>query len=177
MANRNIRRKQKIDKKENVVEEVDIKGFIKVVVAIAVVVVVAYGLTLLAKHIGLFDIRYVKPEVSNATISYENILAGTIFNRSESDYYVMIGDFESDDSVYIGSLGNLYKNKEGDKIPLYAVDLSESLNKSIIGENSNPSAQTINDLKVNGHTLIKISGGRNVKYIEGDENIKIELGL
>ena len=33
------------------------------------------------------------------------------------------------------------------------------------------------DLKINGHTLIKISGGRNVKYVEGDENIKVELGI
>ena len=57
------------------------------------------------------------------------------------------------------------------------MDLSEGLNKMIISDSSNSSAQTVSDLKINGHTLIKVSGGRNVKYIEGDENIKIELGI
>jgi len=177
MANREIRRKQKITSNQaSTVEEVDLKGFIVVILAIAIVVVIAYGLTLLAKHAGLFDLRYIKPEIAAATIDYENISAGTIFNRIENEYYVMIGDFESEESVYVGSLGSLYKNKT-DKIPLYSVDLSEGLNKSVISDTSNPSAQTVSDLKINGHTLIKISGGRNVKYIEGDENIKIELGI
>ncbi|MCI8331046.1 MAG: hypothetical protein HFE04_02965 [Bacilli bacterium] len=180
MANRNIRRKQKINtnyNKINEVEEMKLKDITIVICAIGIIVVLAYGLTILAKHIGLFDIRYIKPEVTAGTIDYENILAGTIFSKQEDEYYVMIGDFESEESVYIGAVGNIYKNKDGEKLPLYAVDLSEGLNKSITGDTSNPSAQSVKDLKINGHTLIKISGGRNVKYVEGDENIKVELGI
>lgn len=177
MANREIRRKQKIDNIVNEVEEIKLRDSIIIIFVIGLVVIIAYGLTLLARHVGLFDIRYIKPEVSSATINYENILAGTIFSREENEYYVMIGNFESNESVYLGSLGQLYKNKSGDKLPIYAVDLSEGLNKMIISDSSNSSAQTVSDLKINGPTLIKVSGGRNVKYIEGDENIKIELGI
>jgi len=178
MANKNVRMKQiKANKKTNKnVDEVDIKGFIIIVIAILIVTVLAYGLTLLAKNIGLFNERYIKPEVSNATISYENILSGTVFGKQESEYYVLLADLEDNESVYLSSLELLYSEKS-DKLPLYLVNLNEGLNKSIISETSNPSAQSAADLKVNGHTLIKISGGRNVKYVEGDENIKVELGI
>lgn len=177
MAKNNIKMKKvNTSKKTSTVEEMDIKGFTIVICAIALVVIIAYALTLLAKNVGLFDEHYIKPEVGSATINYETIAAGTIFNRLESDYYVMIADFESDDSAYLSSLGSLYGQKT-DKIPMYVINLKDEMNKSIISDSSNPSAQTVTELKVNGHTLIRMSNGRNIKYIEGDENIKLELGI
>lgn len=162
--------------KNTVKDEMDIKGAVILVLVLIGVVLVMYGLTVGAQKLGWFDVRYVKPELQTATISYENILAGTIFNRQSGEYYVMIADFSSDDNIYLSSLGSLYKNKE-DKLNLYSVDLGNEMNKSIIGETSNPSAQSVESLSINEPTLILVKDGRNSKYIPGFDNIKTELGV
>lgn len=162
--------------KNTIKDEMDIKGAIILVLVLTGVVLVMYLLTVGAQKLGWFDLRYVKPEVQTATISYDNILAGTIFNRQSGEYYVMIADFSSDDNIYLSSLGSSYNKKE-DKLNLYSVDLGNLMNKSIIGETSNPSAQSVESLSINEPTLILVKDGRNSKYIPGVENIKTELGV
>lgn len=162
--------------KNTVKDEMDIKGAVILVLVLTGVVLVMYLLTLGAQKLGWFDLRYVKPEVQTATISYDNILAGTIFSRQSGEYYVLIADFSSDDNIYLGSLGSLYNKKE-DKLNLYSVDLGNLMNKSIIGETANPSAQDVESLSINEPTLILIKDGRNSKYIPGFDNIKTELGV
>ncbi len=162
-------------KNKNVTSEMDIKGLIIIVCVLVVIAVVAYLLTVGAQKLGWFDEGYYKPEVPEAVISYDNINAGTIFNRKDKEYYVLIADFSDKESVYVNSLGSLYKEKE-DSLPLYFVDTGDNINSSIVGSESK-NAQDIKGLKVNGHTLIKISNGKNVKFVTGDENIKKELGL
>lgn len=162
--------------KNTVKDELDIKGAIILVLVLTGIVLVMYGLTIGAQKLGWFDLRYVKPEVQAATISYENILAGTIFNRQDEEYYVMIADFSGDENIYLSSLGNLY-NKKTDKLNLYFVDLGNLMNKSIIGETSNPSAQEVANLSISEPTLILVKNGRNTKYIPGIDNIKTELGV
>ncbi len=158
-------------------EEVNVKEAIIVVLVISLIVLVMYGLTIGAQKLGWFNQGYVKPEVSSAVISYEKILAGTIFNRVEEEYYVLVADFDSEDSVYVSSLASLYNKKEGDKLHMYAVNLGEGMNKGILSDTSNPSAQNVESLKVNGPTLFKIRNGSNVRCLEGNENIKTELGV
>jgi hypothetical protein len=45
-------------------------------------------------------------------------------------------------------------------------------NKKYISDEENTKVQNVNDLKINDITLIKISKGKNVKYITGSENIE-----
>lgn len=161
---------------KNYNEEMNVKEGIIIVGVIMVVVLVIYGLTVLAQRVGLFDVGYTKPEVQASVISYENSIAGSIFNKSDSEYYVVLFDSESNDSIYLSNLISLYNNKEN-HLPVYSVDLNNHFNKSIIGETSNPSAQNVNDLSVSEPTLIYIKNGRNHRYITGNENFKSELGL
>ena len=51
------------------------------------------------------------------------------------------------------------------------------MNKSIVKDSSNPSAQSVDTLAINTPTLILIRDGRNVRYVEGVDNIKLELGV
>ena len=99
-------------KNKNVTSEMDIKGLIIIVCVLVVIAVVAYLLTVGAQKLGWFDEGYYKPEVPEAVISYDNINAGTIFNRKDKEYYVLIADFSDKESVYVNSLGSLYKEKE-----------------------------------------------------------------
>ncbi len=163
--------------KKSVNDEVDIKGAIIVVLSIVIIILVMYALTLGAKKLGWFDLGYTKPSVGNATISYDNILAGMTFNRADSEYYVLLADFDSEDSIYLRSLENLYNDKKDGKLPIYAVNLGNDMNKSVVSEEDNPSAQSPSELKISDATLIKISNGRNVKYVKGVDDIKTELGV
>lgn len=45
-------------------------------------------------------------------------------------------------------------------------------NEKYLSEEVNDKAQNVNDLKINGITLMKVSKGKNVKYIIGSENIE-----
>ncbi len=157
-------------------DEVKIKEAIFIVLGMTLLVLVIYFLTVGAQKLGFFDERYVKPQVSTAVISYENILAGSVFNRTEEEYFVIFADFSGNDAIYLSGLGANYKaKKEG--INLYSVDLGNDMNKYILSEDSNTVAQSSSDLKVKGHTLIRIKNGSNIQYVEGDENIKSALGL
>ena len=69
----------------------ELKGLGKILLILVVAFIAMYLITLGANKAGLFDPGYNKPEVSDAVISYENIMAGTIFNR-EGNYYVAILD-------------------------------------------------------------------------------------
>ncbi len=171
--NKNINKKSS----KSSVEEFDIRNFIIVSLIIIIVILVVYLLTVLAQKAGWFDQGYYKPEVPEAEISYEKIQSGTIFTRGDADYYVLLAPWdEEEDNIYVTGVGDIYKTKDN-HLPIYYVDLSDGLNKSIIGDTSTPYAQSSEELKVTGHTLIRITNGRNVKFVEGDENIKTELGI
>jgi FMN-dependent NADH-azoreductase len=88
-----------------------------------------------------------------------------------TDYYVLFYDFSdsSSNTLYNGIMSSFKTNHANEKI--YIVDLSKGFAASYIADTSNPSVQRIEDLKVKGPTVIKISNGQNVAYVEGKESI------
>lgn len=151
-----------------------IKEFIVVALIIAVVFIVVYLLTLGANKIGWFDPHYTKPAVSAAEISYEDILAGTILTRSDYEYYVAIADFEEDFTMYLESLIDDYRKKEG-ALTLYTVDLSEGLNSYLISKESSTLVNNVKDLKINDQTLLHIKNGKVTESFVGIDNIETVL--
>ena len=55
------------------------------------------------------------------------------------------------------------------------VDLSDELNKSIIGEEDNIKASSLSDMSVKSSTLLLIKNGKIVKYIIDMDTIESEL--
>ena len=100
-------------------------------------------------------------------------MAGTIFNR-EGNYYVAILDSKDKMNTYYESVISNYQKKE-DKTPLYVVDLSDELNKSIIGKEDNIKASSLSDMSVKSSTLLLIKNGKIVKYIIDMDTIESEL--
>ena len=156
--------------------DVNIKEGLILVSVLTVIVLLMYFLTVGAQKIGLFDEGYIKPEVSPAVISYENSLVGSIFNKIDEEYYVMLADFSENNNIVLSSLGAKYKNKD-EHLPIYSVDLSNPFNKGIVGSTSNPSAQSVSELSINEPTLIFFKDGKNYRYIVGIDNIKEELDV
>lgn len=96
------------------------------------------------------------------------ILAGQTFNRKDETYYVAFYEFNSDED-----LESTISNIENQKI--YKVDLSNKMNQSIINDTSNKKATTIDELQINGPTLIKITNEKITDYIEGYDSITTYL--
>lgn len=156
-------------KKEEVKKDETIKDFIIIVLVLTIAFLVIWALTLGAKRLGWFNQHYSKPEVEDAIISYDNIELGTIFNRSESEYYVALFDGEKDE-MYLNTLITNYKEKEN-ALKVYIVDLSEGLNSSALSEENNTNTSKVNELKINDTTLIHVRNGQNIEAIVGIDNI------
>ena len=166
--------KKETKKIENNKLDGEILSFIKIAIVVAIVVALVFGATMLMNKLGVFDEGYTKPEKGEIIISYEDATVGTIFNRPDAEYYVIFDDFTENPNQYLTSILFRYSNEE-ETLPIYKVDMSNGFNTKYAGEQGNPSAQKVEDIKINGVTLIKIVNGKNVKYIEGTTNIENEL--
>lgn len=166
--------KKETKKIENNKLDGEILSFIKIALGVGVVVLIVFGATILMNKLGVFDEGYTKPERGEIIISYEDATVGTIFNRPDAKYYVIFDDFTENPNQYLTSILFRYSNEE-ETLPIYKVDMSNGFNTKYAGEQGNPSAQKVEDIKINGVTLIKIVNGKNVKYIEGTTNIENEL--
>ena len=110
------------------------------------------------------------------TISYDKILLGRSFSMENEEYYVIYYDSSDEDisSIYNELLSN-YRAKD-DGLSIYYVDMNDGLNKShSTTEESNKNPNTVEDLSINGPTLIKIQAGKVINYIEGESEIRAIL--
>lgn len=109
-----------------------------------------------------------------AEIQYQNIIAGTTFNQSKTEYYVLFYDTKGDDAKLLSSTLSNYQYSLN-YIPYYIVDLNDGFNKTYLSDTSNKNATKASELKINGTTLIKINNGQNVLYVEGKDAVQAIL--
>ena len=143
---------------EQISSSANVKSTIKLIIAIAVILLIFYLLTVLILNKKSTNIT------SNASIQYSKILAGETFNMNENDYLVFFYDTTSDDSSSYAETVSNYKEKDK-HLTIYTVDLNEGLNKKYINEDENPNATKASELRINNATLIHITNGKIVDYI------------
>lgn len=157
-------------------ESKEVKRFIIILLSIIVLVLAVYGITrLVNKDKDNNDDR----TITAGSIDYDKVSVGTLFNRADSEYYVIVYDGETPNAIYYSALMNKYMDKEKSN-KVYFCDLSNELNKKYyVGEDkdSNPNATTSSELAFKDLTLIKIKNGKIVKYLETLDTIKTELGI
>ena len=169
------KKKLNIDKFESD-ESKEVKKFIIILLSIIVVVLAVYGITRLVNKDNDEDSTR---EVTAGEIDYDIVSVGTLFNRADSEYYVIVYDGEDASAIYYSALMNKYMNKEK-AIKVFFCDLANELNKKYyVGEDgsSNPKATKAGELAFKDLTLIKIKNGKIVKYLESLDTIKTELGI
>ncbi len=155
----------------------EVKNFIIIVIVLAVIVGVIYGITVLLNK---EEIDYSYQSTAGA-INYDIVSVGTILNRPYKDYYVLVYDVNKDESVKYNSILNSYmdKSKEDDYIKIYLCDLNNELNKAYYNVNddnkSNPEASKTSEFDFGDITLLHIKKGKIVEYIEKYETIKEKL--
>lgn len=112
---------------------------------------------------------------TNTSIQYQEILAGTAFNRSEADYMVVfydISDTENEDSQSITSTVSGYSS-ETTNVALYTCDLGNEFNKKFTTtEEANTNPFSAEDLLINGPTLIRFTNGELKEYIQGKSEVE-----
>lgn len=157
----------------------ELKKFLIVIVVVLLCVGGIYLVTRAFVTKDLFkDEEPTTEEVTPVVPNYDIAIMGTMLNRPEDTYYVVIyntveGDYVADMSALVSS----YNAKEGHK-HIYTVDLSDYMNQSYYDpENVNVKAKTLEEVKVGDITLIKVRKGKIDKYIVDLAKMKKELGL
>ena len=108
----------------------------------------------------------------NVEIQNTEILAGNIFTREDSSYYVLMYDFDADDSTIYSNLYSIYKSSYNE-LKVYLVDLSSKFNSKYLVEDLNSvDVSSIENLKVVNGTLIKIEDGKATAKAIGRDEIK-----
>ncbi len=113
---------------------------------------------------------------SSTSISYDNIVIGRSFSMDDSTYLVIYYDSSDTElSSTISSLISSYKSKDS-HLPIYRVDMSDGLNKNYVSDESNTNPSSVDDMRINGPTLIKFVDNSVDEYIEGKDSISDYLG-
>ena len=156
-------------------ESNEIKRFIFILLGIIVIVLIIYGVSKI----------FVKEDNSSTRvtttgeINYDIVTVGTMFNKVDKEYYVMIYDEENPEAVLYSTIINEYLSTS-DSLNVYFCNLGNKLNSSYyVGSDktSNPKATAIDDLALGDLTLVRIKNGKIVKYVEELDSIKKEFGL
>ncbi len=175
MAKKSMKIKYKKPKRQKNKEIIDmsadnqVKAFIYTSIGVLVFLGVIYLGVIAMEKLGLFEAGYTKPETGEVEFDYNFITMGTVLNRGEKTYYVLFDDYKNTitQDIYINDL--LSKQ---DKYRVYKVDMNENENKKYVSQEANENAQSVNDIRINGITLIKVTSGKIVDYITGSDNIE-----
>jgi hypothetical protein len=152
----------------------EVKRFIFILLGIIIVVLIVYGITKLTTK----EDNSVDLTVTEGEINYSIVSIGTMLNKSDSEYYVMIYDQDSTQAVYYSALISKYTSEVTDALNVYFCNLGNKLNSSYyVGEDgeTNPKAKEVKDLALGDLTLIKVKNGKITKYLEDIDAIKKEL--
>jgi len=101
-------------------------------------------------------------------IDSQMVIAGTMFNKEESEYLVLAYDMQNENQAFLAALINNYNDAK----KLYLLDLSSGFNTNFIGDKTVVS-NDLSKLKFSGPTLLTIQADKITKsYTTEDEIIK-----
>lgn len=153
--------------KQTKFENEDVAQIRNLIIIFIVVVLICVGVYFLT------DNMIKRESNSNNTtqeveIDYDIATVGTMFNRVEEEYYVLMYSSENDSKL--DSVLNKYRSSD-DYIKTYFIDLDKKVNSSILGDKLVKEPKNSKEVKVTGATLYKIKNGTVVKCYSGIEEI------
>ena len=151
-------------------EQKEIYSFIKI---LSILIIIFIGLYLFPT---LVVDKKEKMNRTNkeGTVQYSSISVGMILNRADEEYYVLVFDSDDINTSYLVNKAASYRSNLK-ALPVYTADLSLEFNKPFIAEESFYKPDSVSDIKFKGITLIKVSNGKIVKFIEDKNLIDNEL--
>lgn len=174
--------KNKIIKlKEYLVDEEvsEFKRFMIVVIILFVILYVVFLFTKFVVNDG--DVNIVVLDSTEGAINYNMATVGTMLNKADDEYYVLIFDSESSKAPSYQTGASLYTSQDSDDVlAVYHVDLSNVLNSGYLADSENEEnvdATTIEDMYFGDITLIKVLDGEVVLYLNDLDSINEELAI
>mgnify|MGYP004469516031 CR=1 FL=1 len=150
---------------------------IRFIVILIIVIAFVLGIYFFTKNIVKKTKIDTTENVTEGQIDYSKVTVGTMLNKSDETYYVIVYNSEDIQSPIYSTIASKYSENEK-SLPIYTCDLANTLNKDYVAqEESNPKATKIEELAFKEFTLLKIKNGKINKYIEGLDSIRSELGL
>ena len=161
---RRIRQKDKVSE--------DVLKVRSLIILLVIVVLVSVGLYFLTDTMIKKEANKNNEEVSTE-INYDIATIGTMFNRIESEYYVLLYSNEEDGSD-LNSVLDSYRSSDN-YVKTYYVDLDNKFNSSVLGSELEKTPKSSEEVKVNGATLYKMVEGKVTECISGIEEITKKL--
>ena len=158
-------------------ENSEIKKFIIIIIVLALLVGAVYGLTLLFSN----DKEEYTFVPTKGEINYDKVIVGTILNRPEKEYFVMVYDSTNEDAAKYDGLISQHMSKSSEKnyINIYYCDLNNKLNKDYYNVNndnkSNKKAKEVSEFDFGDLTLLHIKKGKITVYLEDYKTIQEKL--
>ena len=155
-------------KNKRIINE-DMTNIRNMFILLVIVVIVVVGLYYLTEHL-VKNENKVNDEKTEAVIDYDIASIGTMFNRIEEEYYVLIYSKENNGNDLDDVLLN-YRSSNN-YIKTYYIDLDKKINNSAIGEETVKKPTNSTEIKVNGATMYRIRNGIVVNCYSGVDEIK-----
>ena len=167
---RNVRQRTKVKKNETVEEEsLKLQDRIFVVFCILMFFLAFYLLTLYITHKNS-DTKE-NDTTEETSFSYDEIIFGRSLSMDQKEYMVIFYDNNNEEvASSCRELVSNYRSNHSDS--LYFVDMGIAFNSQYVTEEeTNKSPESIQDLRINGPTVIKVVDKKVVEYVEGLDNV------
>lgn len=178
MKKKELKKRQQLEKQLNKKASITEPSEIKTVVIIIVVILIIIGLFYLIGGLITGEIKLSKKKytVEEAQIQYQEILLGSSLSQNRDSYYVLYYNNSDPFSETLKTKASTYISTEN-SIYVYYVDMDNKFN-SLYSVSDNESANnniknitTVNDLKINAPTMVRVTNGKVSEYIESYETI------
>lgn len=137
----------------------------------AVIILIAIGLYYLTEAVLSKKQTNGEPKV---TINYEEITLGTMFDKKEKEYYVLVYKESASDKAVYDALYKEYTEKEESKA-IYKVNLDLHFNSYAISDKTNPKPANSKEVEIKGQALFLIKNNKVSSYYGTLEDMKTAL--
>lgn len=151
----------------------EIAKLIKIVLIVTAIMVVFYGITLAVTKNTSSSESSKNSNNEKAVIQYDDIMIGTMLNKSQDAYYVLIKEDDDNRIVEYETLMKLIAAKT-DAPKIYTANLTDSFNKKYLAKEANDSSN-MEEFRVSGTTLVEIKEGKIANIYSNHESIREKL--
>ena len=147
-------------------EQTEMIRFIRILIIVIIFVLAIYFLTRIFVTKDLFNNNDDnETQTVEGTINYNVTSIGSMLNKAEDEYYVLIYNTDDLRAIYYSGLMSNYTRGEN-ALKVYYADLKNEINLEV---------SSISDLRVGDLTLVKVSNGQITEILGNEDEIASEL--
>jgi len=165
-----VKNKNKL-KQQKIVSE-DMLQVKNLIILLFIVIIICLGIYFLTEKLIQNENKTEEPK-QEVSIDYDIATIGTMFNRPESEYFVLLYSSEENGNDY-DTILNQYRSSDN-YIKTYYIDLDKKINNSVLADKLIEKPKDSKEVNVTGPTLYKIKEGKVVKCYSTLETIKDAL--